>query len=73
MSAALVESITWHRVVDGLPDADLNVLLYAEEAGSFEGFLDGQDSEGRPVFRDVTALAVGGVTHWADMPAGPAA
>jgi len=73
MSGPLVESITWRPVADGLPDAELNVLLWAEEAGSFEGFFDGHDDAERPVFRDVTALAVGGVEYWADMPKGPAA
>lgn len=65
-------TITWVPVAQQLPDADLNVLLWSD-AGSFEGFLDGEDETGAPVFRDVTAMAVAGVTHWADMPEGPTA
>lgn len=65
------ETITWRPVGAELPDADTNVLLAAEEAGTFEGFLDGTDDEGALIWRDVTALQVHGVTHWAEMPAGP--
>lgn len=65
------EPITWLPVSAELPDADTNVLLAAEEAGTFEGFLDGTDDAGDLVWRDVTALQVHGVTHWAEMPNGP--
>lgn len=65
------EVITWRETAAGLPDAETNVLLYAEHAGTLEGFLDGEDDAGAPIWRDVTALQVAGVTHWADMPAGP--
>jgi hypothetical protein len=66
-----IETITWRPVGAELPDADTNVLLAADEAGTFEGFLDGTDDAGEPIWRDVTALQVHGVTHWAEMPAGP--
>lgn len=68
----LTETITWHPVASSLPDAETNVLCFAEHAGTFEGFLDGQDDDGEPIWRDVTALPVEGVTHWCDMPEGPA-
>lgn len=67
----ITETITWRPVGAELPDADTNVLLAADEAGTFEGFLDGTDDEGAPIWRDVTALQVHGVTHWAEMPNGP--
>jgi len=60
-------TITWRPVADGLPDAELNVLLWHDELGPFEGFHDGE------TFRDVTVLPVEGVTHWADKPEGPTA
>lgn len=66
-------TITWRPVEADLPDAETNVLLFADEPGSFEGFLDGTDDAGAPVWRDVTALQVHGVTHWAEMPEGPQA
>lgn len=69
----ITETITWQPVEAGLPDAETNVLLDAEELGTFEGFLDGTDEWGAPLWRDVTAVRVHGVTHWADMPKGPGA
>jgi len=65
-------TITWQPVSAGLPDADITVLLWNDD-GSFEGFLDGQDDAGAPIWRDVTAVQVHGVTHWAEMPGGPTA
>lgn len=65
------ETILWRPVDSGLPDAEKNVLLFAEELGTFEGFLHGLDDSGAPDWRDVTALPVKGVTEWAEMPAGP--
>jgi hypothetical protein len=73
----LTETITWCPVADGLPDAELNVLLTVagDEPGTCEGFLDGQRGDGSPIWRDVTAfeLEPGIVTHWAEMPKGGAA
>jgi hypothetical protein len=71
-------TITWVPVERELPDAEANVLLWScgdagNDAGAFEGFLDGEDDAGAPVFRDVTAMPVAGVTHWAAMPEGPTA
>ena len=68
----LTEPITWQPASAELPDAETNVLLAAAELGTFEGFLDGtDDATGEPIWRDVTALQVSGVTHWAQMPQGP--
>jgi hypothetical protein len=61
-------SIAFVPVAEQLPDAETNVLLYSEELGFFEGFCDGTDALGLAVFRDVTAVEVMGVTHWAAMP-----
>lgn len=69
----MTESITWRDAVAGLPDADTNTLCFSEAIGVFEGFLDDQDDAGAPIWRDVTALQVHGVSHWAEMPTGPAA
>lgn len=65
------ESIRWIQVADKLPDVEINVLCYdAESMSVMEGFYDG-DEDGRQVWRDVTALEMGIVTHWAEMPHGP--
>jgi len=65
------EAITWQRL-PALPDAETNVLL-AMGDGTLEGFLDGTDDSGAPVWRDVTAVEVeGDVIAWAVMPRGPA-
>jgi hypothetical protein len=68
-----VETIAWVPVSERLPDADATVLLFADEQGAFEGFLDGMDAAGAPRWRDVTAWPVPAVTHWAAMPEGPSA
>lgn len=74
MIEALTEPITWHPVAEGLPDADLTVLLYlAEDERACEGWCDGTDDDGMPLWRgvDSTPLDAFTVTHWADMPTGP--
>jgi len=65
------ETITWREVASSLPDADTNVMLFCEELGAFEGFLDGEKDDGTPQWRDVTALPADGITHWSEMPQGP--
>ena len=67
------ESITWTPVAAALPDADITVLCFdAESMSVMEGFYDGEDEDdGRQVWRDVTAIELGIVTHWAEMPHGP--
>lgn len=69
----LTEQITWVPITERLPDAESNVLLGLARGDSCEGFLDGEDSEGKLVWRDVCAIQLRQevVTHWADMPKGP--
>ena len=65
-------SITWVPCTERLPDAELNVLVFdAESMLPMEGFLDGADEDGAPLWRDVSAVELGCVTHWAEMPEGP--
>lgn len=68
------ETITWHPVGEKLPDADLTVLIALNGEETVAGFLDGEYPGGRPLWRDTTAIELHGhdVTHWADMPRGPA-
>jgi hypothetical protein len=65
------ETITWIPAAEQLPDAELTVLCSGAETGVFDGFLDGTDEAGKPVWRDVTAMPVYDVTHWAELPKGP--
>lgn len=65
------ESIIWINAAERLPDAELNVLCFDQESMAVcEGFLDGEHDDGSPLWRDVTAIALGCVTHWAEMPRG---
>lgn len=61
------ETITWRPVAEQLPDADTTVLMFDGEAVN-TGFLD---------CADWRYAASGGlcpfVSHWADLPGGPAA
>lgn len=67
------ETITWVPCAERLPDAELNVLAFdAQQGQTMEAFLDCDDN-GLPLWRDVTALTIHGVTHWADLPLGPGA
>jgi hypothetical protein len=66
------EAVEWIPAAGRLPDADLNVLCFdAESMAVCEGFLDGEHDDGSPLWRDVTAVTLGCVTHWAEMPRGP--
>lgn len=67
------ETITWQPVDPGaLPTGGNNLLLFVPgETGAFEGFLDGRDEAGEPIWRDVTAWRIRGVTHYAPMLKGP--
>lgn len=66
------ETITWIDAAERLPDAELNVLCFDQESMAvMEGFLDGEHDDGSQLWRDVTAMALGCVTHWAEMPHGP--
>lgn len=66
------ETVTWVPVAARLPDAELNVLCFDQESMAVcECFLDGEHDDGSPLWRDVTAIALGCVTHWAELPLGP--
>lgn len=64
----LTETITWHPVADGLPDAELTVNVATEscEEPVWLGCFDGA------VWRDTEGMEIK-VTHWAEMLRGPAA
>lgn len=69
---SLEESITWISADERLPDAETNVLCFDQESMNVcEGFVDGEHDDGTPLWRDVTAMTLGCVTHWATMPWGP--
>lgn len=69
----LTTPITWHPVSEGLPDAETNVLLGLRDRTSCEGFYDGHEDDGTPIFRDVCAdqLDRDVVVYWANMPDAP--
>jgi hypothetical protein len=75
MAVMETETITWWSVDDRLPDAELTVLLAfaGMDEDSVEGFLDGHDAAGQPIWRDVTAVHLNSqtVTYWAEKPLGP--
>lgn len=63
------ETITWHAA-DGLPDADTDVLIaFGDSNGTSVGAWMG-DEDG---WVDMDGSPAMGVTHWAEMPKGPAA
>jgi hypothetical protein len=65
------ETINWHRVADGLPDASTTVLMAVQDADGIEvyqGFYEGS------YWHDASAWLIRPpqvVTAWADMPEGP--
>lgn len=70
-------TIAMHAVapgeLNGLPDAETNVLLFFSDGTSCEGYYDGDhpDQPGVPFFRDAEGDALDGdVIGWADMPSG---
>ena len=60
--------------LNGLPDADTNVLLFLTDGTSCEGYYDGDhpDEPGLPFFRDVEGdpLDRDVVIGWSDLPSG---
>lgn len=67
-----METIVWISAGQRLPDAETNVLVFEAGLGTaMEGFFDGWRDDGTLVWRDVTAMDLGAVTHWAEMPVGP--
>lgn len=63
----MIVEISPLHVAHGLPDVETNVLLVFTDGHTCEGFLD-MDTDGTPVWRDVTAMPVQGVMAWAEMP-----
>lgn len=66
----LVETITWHELHERLPDADLTVLIEAEDVDGdpvTQGYLDGEQ------WRLVDGMPIDKVLRWAEMPKGGAA
>lgn len=62
-----------HEAADCLPDADLDVLIWAADTDESQlGAYLGHDDTG-PMWVDAQGQRVAGVTHWADMPGSIAA
>jgi hypothetical protein len=66
------ETIKWISVLDDQPDEGVLVLLYAESASepTWPGYLDALTACGC-VWSSADGSQIDGVTHWAEMPAGP--
>ena len=62
--------ITWHRVSDSLPDAEITVLIAMDDGEVWTGCYRG---EGDWSTVDAWPLTNISVTHWADLPAHPEA
>lgn len=76
VQATACADITWYLLSappapGELPDADLRVLLAYGGVEVCEGWADGQDDTGKPLWRDATAWPVLDVYAWADVPAAP--
>jgi hypothetical protein len=74
--ATACADITWHFLSappqpGEMPDAEINVLLAYGDEEVTEGWADGVDEEGRPIWRDYSAWPMKGVYAWADLPAAP--
>jgi hypothetical protein len=61
-------SQTWTKVSVSLPDDEITVLLAFTDGEVWPGYKDGDR------WRDLSGIPVGmdRITHWMDMPAGPA-
>lgn len=62
------ETITWRRLQDAMPDADLTVLLFMptdEDCPAWPGYWDGE------IWRLADGMPAPNVVAWADMPEGP--
>jgi hypothetical protein len=65
----LTEVVTWTPVAAGLPDSDLTVqvALTGHDEPTWLGYFDGEG------WIDIEGMPLGdAVTHWAEMPKGPA-
>lgn len=66
------ESIEWIHTHTQLPDESVTVLLYCpdETEPVWPGYLDELTADGY-LWRAADGNELDGVTHWAEMPAGP--
>lgn len=67
-----IETINWIPSVDDLPDEGVTVLLFTEGEGEpvWPGYFDEATAHGY-LWRTADGTQIEGVTHWAEMPAGP--
>lgn len=66
------EVIKWISKNDELPDEGVTVLLHTTGEGEpvWPGYFDEATAHGY-IWRSVDGMEIEGVTHWAEMPAGP--
>jgi hypothetical protein len=68
------EILNWIATVDALPDEGVTVLLFQTGDGEpvWPGYFDEVSAHGY-IWRSADGAEIEGVTHWAEMPAGPTA
>ena len=66
------ETINWIATINDLPDEGVTVLLFTEGEGEpvWPGYFDEATAHGY-LWRTADGSEIEGVTHWAEMPAGP--
>jgi hypothetical protein len=66
------EQINWIATADELPDEGITVLLFHpdEDEPIWPGYFDEITAHGY-LWRSASGSEITGVTHWAEMPAGP--
>lgn len=69
-------AVTWHLLSappqpGELPDAEITVLVAYGDEEVIEGWCDGLDALGAPIWRDHQAWPMKDVYAWADLPAAP--
>jgi hypothetical protein len=66
------ERINWIATTEDLPDQGVTVLLFTEGEGEpvWPGYFDEATAHGY-LWRTADGSEIEGVTHWAEMPAGP--
>ena len=72
LSCRTVEPIVWVESSKELPDAGVTVLLFSKHDGEpvWPGYFDESTAHGY-IWRSADGAEIEGVTHWAEMPAGP--
>jgi hypothetical protein len=63
----MIETITWHRADQALPDADETVLICYQDGDHPETFVGWYDAD---MWRDASGVPVWRVLAWASLPAG---